>query len=610
MAEIIPQGTIILFRDVPLSPDYNNTFWFQTQAVQASHFQTTYQSVRFENQSYQRKNRGWVRLKAPYKDVFNTNYMMFRNNYAVNLAGETVRNQYEQKWWYAFIDTVEYVNDNVSDIHYTIDVIQSYMFDIQYENTMVERLTVANDTPGANMIDEGLPVGDYVFENAQPMKFRQTISDSGEYKLLTEMRPVIAATCDEKYKDTTDGASITTTISHNIVIGCKMIDPLKLEPALTAKEWLDNLPGEKQNAILGIQMMPSVIANAENGNYNFVSEPVNPPASLGAYHPFNKKLLTYPFNACYVVNSDGASQIYDYYLLGKNVAGHRAFLLYCAYTFPLQAVLRPVSYKGNADARPTYAMSLPSLPTCTWSNDTWKAWAAMNTGYTAISIASSAIDAGVRIASAFVPGSSTVLGGGYAEVLGGFASSGATAFGSNLPSTAVMPNNTGLDFTAQAPFQITGNSSAHLDTNTLSRNAGGLTNDLINITRNIISIHNAKIVPDSFNGSAQGLASIVGGTYGFFIAQRCIRADYAQQIDDYFTMFGYKILSINQLTHSSLHLRSRFTYIKTANMDIRGNIPADDRSQICSIFDKGVRFWCEYTDVGNYDMTAKPNNPI
>ena len=97
MAEIIPQGTIILYRDVPLSPDYNNTFWFQTQAVQASHFQTSYQSVRFENQSYQRKNRGWVRLKAPYKDVFNTNYMMFRNNYATNLTGETVRNQYEQK---------------------------------------------------------------------------------------------------------------------------------------------------------------------------------------------------------------------------------------------------------------------------------------------------------------------------------------------------------------------------------------------------------------------------------------------------------------------------------------------------------------------------------
>lgn len=607
MAEIIPQGTIILFRDVPLSPDYNNTFWFQNQAVQASHFQTSYQSVRFENQSYQRKNRGWVRLKAPYKDVFNTNYMMFRNNYAVNLTGETVRNQYEQKWWYAFIDTVEYVNDNVSDIHYTIDVIQSYMFDIQYENTMVERLTVPNDTPGSNMVDEGLPVGDYVYRNCDSMKFRPALATSGAYYHLSfQMKPVIAATCDAEYKDSTNGVSITTQ-EGDVVLGCKMIDPDTFETPSTAKEWLDNMPGEKYGAVVGIQMTPLVIRENKD-NREFKSENISIPASLGDYTPYNKKLLTSPYNAMAVISSDGTSQIFDYYQW-RNGTGKIYFYLDTIYTYPLQGVLYPSGYKGNTNP-PTYAMPLPNIPSCTWSNDTFKAWAAMNTGYVALSMACSTIDAGLRIASAFVPASSYVLGGGYGEVLGGFASSGATAIGSNLSSTAIMPNNTGLDFTAQVPFQITANNSAHLNTNTLSRNAGGLANDLINITRNIISIHNARILPDSFNGSAQALAAVVTGNYGFFVAQRCIRSDYAKQIDDYFTMFGYKVLTINQLTHSSLHLRSRFTYIKTANMDIRGNIPADDRSQICSIFDKGVRFWCEYTDVGNYDMTAKPNNPI
>lgn len=622
MAEIIPRGQIHLLKNVPLSPDYINTFWFNSPSEQYTYFQSQFSNESYYDTYYQRKNRGWLRVKADYKDVWNVTYMMFRNPPATAPnSSQVVRNGYEDKWWYCFVDKIDYINDNTVEVHYTLDVIQSYMFNVVYEDTYVDRYTQPTDVAGDNLIDEGLPVGDYIYANPAALMFQGQGQNTGT--LGDEMRPVIAATCNEQYKDTTDSTTenpvkITTTElagENSIILGCKMIDPKKFNPESTALNWLTNLPGAKQGAILGIQMMPKVLADQDHSQagsesvYAYVYPSIT---TLGSYTPTNKKLLTSPFNTLMIQSSDGASIVYDPFQFTNPTTRHTFWLDY-VYTYPLQGILYPQNYK-NANP-PTYALPLPNAPTCTWSNDTFKAWAAMNTGYVALSIASSVCDIISNVAITALLGASAPIAAGMAGAGGLLGAGGAAgalpaststalSVGSSLPTASVGGAIPVMGTVTGGYGSTFGGSTGHItpgvNSTTYEISGGGIMGDLANIQKNIIAVSNAKKIPDSFNGSAAGLAAIIAGNYGFFSAQRCIREDYARQIDDYFTMFGYKQNKLMTLSHNSLKVRSRFTYIKTANMDIRGSIPAEDKSLYCAIFDRGIRFWFDKGSIGSY----------
>lgn len=619
MAEIIPQGEIYLLKSVPLSPDYHNTYWFQTRTVQTNYFQGAFTKLSFTKQYYQRKNRGWLRVQTQYINITDVSYMMWRNQPATALNQATVvRPGYENKWWYAFVDKIDYVNDNVVEIHYTLDVIQSYMFDVTYEDTYIERMTQEADVAGDNLIDEEIPIGDYAYAQSAELTFHKDGTAYTNRALSYGMRPIVAATCNMDYKDSTDGAQITSQETGNgMVNGCLMLDPyydieMGQQPSQTAmKKWLDEMPGEKYGAVLGIVMMPQVFREAvSDGNTGLatgtvgklVSASITVPTTLGSYTPKNKKLLTYPYNALMINSSDGTSQVFAYEMF---INLPIRFKLDYVYTYPVQGVLYPLNgYKmqTNSYYRMPYCMPLPQLPTCTWSNDTYKAWAAMNTGYTALSIAGSILDMGTVIGGALLGG---MMGG--TEVLA------AGAGRMPVSGTGLIPY--GTEGAADVPITISGSTGGIGGMSDIAKQVGGmrLVGDLVNIGRNLINVHNAKIQPDSFNGSASNLASVVSGMYGFNWCQRCVREDYAKQIDDYFTMFGYRQNRIMTIHHNitpsdsnpntSLHNRTRFTYIKTSNMDVKGAIPADDKELYCSIFNNGIRFWSDTTGIGSYVAT-------
>lgn len=618
MAEIIPQGQIYLLKNVPLSPDYINTYWFETRTVQTSYFQG-FSNITLSHQYYQRKNRGWLRVQANYIDILQVTYMMWINQPATALNQATIlRPGYENRWYYAFVDKINYINDSVVEIHYTLDVIQSYMFDVQYEDTYVERVVQDTDTAGDNLIDEEIPIGDYAYAQTANLAFHKDGTSNTSRALSYGMRPIVAATCNMDYQDSTDGVAITTQQSGNgIVNGCLMLDPYfydvqsHLNPDKGCKAWLDGMPGEKYGAILGIVMMPQAFRDgvADGGTGlatgtigHLISAAITVPTTLGTYTPKNKKLLTFPYNSLMVNSSDGTSQVFAYELFDDLPI---RFRLDYVYTFPVQGVMYPANgYKMqvNSNYRIPYQMPVPQLPTCTWSNDTYKAWAAMNTGYTALSIAGSILDMGILAGTALAGGAMT----GGTEVL-------AAGAGRLTSEPGLIPF--GTEASGDVPYTITGSTSFGNNMSDVGKQIGGmrLVGDLINIGRNLINIHNAKIQPDSFNGSSSNLANVVSEMYGFYWCQRCIRADYARQLDDYFTMFGYKQNRIMTLHHNitpsdtnpntSLHNRTRFTYIKTSNMDVKGAIPAEDKEIFCSIFNKGIRFWSDRNGIGNYVST-------
>lgn len=138
MSDFQPQTTFYLLRNVKLDHSYTNTIDFNTKEEQYNYF---FNKKAFEvlEGTYQRKTIGVVRVPFLYDDIATCNYIMWQNA------------NYSDKWYYAFILEIKYINPNLSEIIYDLDVIQTYMFDIEWKPSQIDR------DMGAQFSDTGIP---------------------------------------------------------------------------------------------------------------------------------------------------------------------------------------------------------------------------------------------------------------------------------------------------------------------------------------------------------------------------------------------------------------------------------------------------------------------
>lgn len=147
--EIQPNSTIYLFRGVPLDNTYTHTMYFPDSVTQYSAFLKAFGDTKktFERVSYQRVNKGRLRLEVLADDIYSYNYMMFRNI------------SYGNKWFYAFINKVEYVNDITTEIEYELDVMQTWIGETVLEPSFVVREHSATDNYGEHIEPEAVDLG-------------------------------------------------------------------------------------------------------------------------------------------------------------------------------------------------------------------------------------------------------------------------------------------------------------------------------------------------------------------------------------------------------------------------------------------------------------------
>ena len=67
-----------------------------------------------------------------------------------------------------------------------------------------------------------------------------------------------------------------------------------------------------------------------------------------------------------------------------------------------------------------------------------------------------------------------------------------------------------------------------------------------------------------------------------------IKSEYARQIDNYFTMFGYQI---NLVKLPNITGRTNWNYVKTINCNFDGDIPQRDLLIIRGMFNSGITLW-------------------
>ena len=99
MAAIQPDSTILIFHGMPLDNNYEHTLYFSSKGQQYSWFSSAnnvHLKHTFTQNTYQRVNSGVFKAHIKADELYDCNYMAFKNT------------AYGSKWFFAFINSVEY----------------------------------------------------------------------------------------------------------------------------------------------------------------------------------------------------------------------------------------------------------------------------------------------------------------------------------------------------------------------------------------------------------------------------------------------------------------------------------------------------------------------
>lgn len=389
---IQPNSRIWICHGVPLDDDYDDTYVFTDPQEQFDLLINPYLKHRLEKYHYQRVNVNYLKVEIPADDLYDCNYMAFTNS------------SYTGKIFYAFIKDVEYINDNVSQINYEIDVIQTWHLYWELGECFVEREHSILDGIGENLVDEELDTGEYVIVE----KFNSKLND----KTI-----VFFTTFDEDYKDVVrltsgDGYSISGLYAWM----CGTIQE--------ASQWLEILkrdhPLKYANGIVSACIMPSLyVLNFEMpyGNITIDRENLLTMKRSDGSDVKNQKCLTYPYNFLYITNNQGLAT--EYRIEQFDGQSNIVFNIYGDITPSPSAMLVPVGYKGISENKDE-AISLTNFPQISWNVDSFVAWLAQSasnnalttigTVGTATAIASGAVKSATAVAGATIGAGVAVAG--------------------------------------------------------------------------------------------------------------------------------------------------------------------------------------------------------
>lgn len=491
---IAPNSTIHILRNVPLDNTYKNTIHFNGTAEQASYF-TGLSKYTVSNYTYQRKER-ILRVGLLADNLYDCNYIMFKNT------------AYGDKWFYAFIKDVEYVNDNASNITFEIDVMQTWYFNYRVLESFVEREHSVTDNPGDNIVTEPIEMGDIICEAMTGTNY------------FDSYVAVIATAYDP---DETPGG-----VYGGLFSGVKYIGAL-LDSASQIDDLLEFIKAATEanavDSIVSIFIMPTRFFTTKATPVVEVVK-VYKNTELSGYTPKNKKLLTYPFNFLGVdCGNDSAIFRYEWFTKSDTCG----FSLNSAVTCNPEISLVPVDYNG-AEFNYVEKLVMRGFPQCAFSVDSFKAYLAQNASGDFISLFGSSLMTGASLATGNVVG----------------ASLGAVGM------------------------------------------AGSINNIMVAANR-----------PPQARGSAGGSVDVAMRTKNFYFKQMHVTYQYAQIIDEFFDVYGYQT---NRVKLPNIMTRPHWNYVKTRDVSITGSVPVDDMATIKSVYNNGVTFWRNGSEVGHYEL--------
>ena len=524
---------IILAKNIKMDRDYNNVLSY----TESQMLELINQNIVTSANDYSFiRERNSILVNFTYNQCLSANYIAFQNK------------DYSNKWFFAWIDEVNYKSNSATEIKFTVDSWSTWFDYWSPKSCYVIREHVNDDTIGLHTVPENLETGDYVLSERR-IDFKKELTNFVICMGVTELpnESVPPYTNNRVYNGIFGGLYY---LAFDTAKDCE-----------TAIKIYDKFG--KSNAINSVFMTSKDLASYKGGtsatwtsdtltcNLKYLSGTnnadtignfvINYPTKLdNNYVPTNNKLFTYPYSFFNLTNNTGITQPFRYEDFAKDPESEEqviGFWIDACISPGMALKAIPLFYK-NENINFNFGIVGGKMPVCSWQSDVYLNWLRQNGLNSVFDLLGSSINLGSSIFSGNVGGAVTGIASTY----------------------NALHQFTIADMT---PNQAKGNTNC---------------SDI------------------NFSDSNVGL---------FTIYKMSVKEEYAKIIDDYFSRYGYRI---NLVKIPNITGRTNFNYIEIGMSEEIGysnkeiSVPTKDMQNINQICRNGVTIWHNHTILGNFTI--------
>lgn len=533
---------IILCRNIKLDKNYINVLSYSTEQMLDLCRRNAIATA--SDYSFIRQHNNNIFTGFTYEQCLQANYIAFQNK------------DYSNKWFFAFIDEVNYSGESNTEIRYTIDAWSTFFDNWQKQPCYITRQHVNDDTIGANLIDENLNVGEV--EAINVVKDDSLDNTYGYYI-------IVGSTWDIGDDNNPSNQVIGSSLYNGLIsaeklfvisgaLGASIVDAVQNLQRFLFQSAYDGHLADVRNLYIvpNFCISPADLQLHEKttGGYTCTYYTLNygvdiPSAKLQAtcttnyrgYKPKNNKCFIYPYHYLFVTNNNGNYNIYKY----------ENFSNFFSPEFQINLIMMPgcsgrvipQNYKGLSD-NVDESLPLAKYPICEWNCDAYINWLSANAV--------------------------------------------------NIP-TQIMG--------------FTKNLSGQVQNGGIGSSAVSIASNIINVAGNIADIigqfYSASLLPSIQGGNNTGDVNFVRNANNILIYEYKVKDQYLKVIDEYFTRFGYRI---NEVTMPNIVGRRNWNYIEIPSSESigYGSVPSQYMEQINNACRKGVTIWHNHDNLGNFNL--------
>lgn len=645
-----PNTIVNILKGIELDRDLENTYRFASLSAQQNFFSAP-KRVKFqlENLQYLRTGENSIKVEIDTASLYDCNYLMFQNTGYRDATGRT-------RWFYAFIDRVDYVNEATSEIFYTIDPMQTWLFDFKFADCMVEREHVRDDRIGKNVISEPVECGGYMQEvsanivpptsfkykggiiTTKPINMGALPSDTITIQITPSSSISFSRPIPYAGVDVGSGLNTTGTVGQyptdlswyadfSLVKNEKATGKYHSDNTVTSPEILDieyyslqnliswianaQIDGMDAKDIYAVFIYPDYFSSEDDGvfdeygagskekimTFDMSSTAGFKKADGTFFTPRNNKLYTFPYTRLTVSSHYGNVAHYKFELFNNGFKP--IFKLLSILTATPQAALIPVGYRAKIDSIDDM-VTLPYAIEIPVKGDAFKTYIAENKGNIIASLANTVLSAAIPAMTT----SSTVAMSSVGEV------TQERTIRSLSPKTGRLRNS--LQDTTRT---VTAPSRQETESSTVSYGGGAKYSGFLSMVGDLVD---KAHLPNPVYGNMTTtdiLATAKRNTISLY--RESVSGDIAKTIDDFFTMFGYAIKEVKQ---PGVYNRHHWQYIKTCGCNLHNadgysdhvnitngvnystGMSAADMDTLEKIFDRGITLWNQDVQIGDYTL--------
>lgn len=493
-------------------------------------------------------------LKGVNEDLTQCNYLMYQNADISN------------KWYFAFIDNVQYNSLNSVIISHTIDVWQTYQFDITYYKNLILRSHIAKstDTVGRWLAPEPISVAP---EFERKHNVFNDISWTPQY-VLHSTSVYNPNTKKYEYKGSGTGASLSAEYGIFVDSDTDVQEVVKKYGKLSPAEALKSDNDDKYS--------------------NWIADLLT-----GQIESFEKSLN----NAVKLISTTSISQLQD----------HRNELI-GLYAIPAWVHSGTNKYATNNIKKKDVTTTLPTTTlACGYTPRNKKMLSSLCKAYLFYNENGFKLPLKPELFTSDTPvftvKATELSTNGFLLQIGSYADYTAKTnkISYNCENRLGYDANTGLDKVLNTLTSAVGvvNAVGSVASQTFAGNVGGAVQGTVGAVQQSINMIDALGQRGVNTGASGDIMSITEKRAMPVFADVSPTVAQCRYIDDYLDVYGYAINEIGKIS-TYMKNRSNWNYIQVANCNIKVSAPNDDVNKLKQMFESGVTIW--HKKFGDYDQ--------